>query len=84
MLGEIVTGCFDRAKAQQMSEGYIKLEHGFATITLPGIDVSFHSRYRWAGVMPFRVYLCNVFFPEALLTNFRRSFQKDSRCPTQT
>jgi Domain of unknown function (DUF1729) len=26
MLGDIVTGCFDRAKAQQMSEGYIKLK----------------------------------------------------------
>jgi fatty acid synthase subunit beta len=54
MLGDIVTECFDRAKAQQKSEGYIKLERGFATIPLPGIDVPFHSRYLWAGVMPFR------------------------------
>jgi fatty acid synthase subunit alpha, fungi type len=43
MLGDIVTECFDRAKAQQMSEGYIKLERGFATIPLPEIDVPFHS-----------------------------------------
>ena len=26
MLGDIVTECFDRAKVQQMSKGYIKLE----------------------------------------------------------
>jgi fatty acid synthase subunit alpha len=74
MLGDIVTECFDRAKAQQMSEGYIKLERGFATIPLPGIDVPFHSRYLWAGVMPFRACMCNVFLPDALLMNFRRSF----------
>jgi fatty acid synthase subunit beta len=24
---------------------------------LPRIDVPFHSRYLWAGVMPFRAYL---------------------------
>jgi fatty acid synthase subunit alpha, fungi type len=49
MLGDILTECFDRVKAQQMSEGYIKLERGFATIPLPGIDVLFHSRYLRAG-----------------------------------
>jgi fatty acid synthase subunit alpha len=54
MLGDIVLECFDRAKEQQRVEGYIKLERGFATIPLPGIDVPFHSRYLWAGVMPFR------------------------------
>jgi fatty acid synthase subunit alpha, fungi type len=74
MLGDVVTKCFDRAKAQQMSKGYIKLERGFATIPLPGIDVPFHSRYLWAGVMPFRACTCNVFLPDALLTNFRRPF----------
>ncbi|KAH9950013.1 fatty acid synthase [Amylocystis lapponica] len=57
MLGDIVDSCFTRAKEQQKAEGYIKLERGFATIPLPGIDVPFHSRYLWAGVMPFRAYL---------------------------
>ncbi|KAJ7769033.1 fatty acid synthase, partial [Mycena olivaceomarginata] len=42
--------------AKQKAEGHIKLERGFATIPLPGIDVPFHSRYLWAGVMPFRAY----------------------------
>ena len=54
MLADIVKSCNDKAKEQQASEGYIKLERGFATIPLPGIDVPFHSRYLWAGVMPFR------------------------------
>ncbi|KAF8206176.1 fatty acid synthase [Mycena galopus ATCC 62051] len=31
------------ATEQQVAEGYIKLERGFATIPLPGIDVPFHS-----------------------------------------
>lgn len=53
MLGDIVTECFERAKDQQKAEGYIKLERGFATIPLPGIDVPFHSRYLWAAVMSF-------------------------------
>ncbi|GBE85483.1 hypothetical protein SCP_0706700 [Sparassis crispa] len=57
MLGEIINSCFTRAKDQQKAEGYIKLERGFATIPLPGIDVPFHSCYLWAGVMPFRAYL---------------------------
>ncbi|KAH7913599.1 hypothetical protein BJ138DRAFT_606981 [Hygrophoropsis aurantiaca] len=57
MLGDIVSESFNRAKEQQQAEGYIKLERGFATIPLPGIDVPFHSRYLWAGVMPFRAYL---------------------------
>jgi len=54
MLGDIVKGCFERAQELKKAEGYIKLERGFATIPLPGIDVPFHSRYLWAGVMPFR------------------------------
>lgn len=54
MLGDIVKSCHERALEQQVAEGYIKLERGFATIPLPGIDVPFHSRYLWAGVMPFR------------------------------
>ena len=54
MLGEIIDSCYAKAKQLRESEGYIKLERGFATIPLPGIDVPFHSRYLWAGVMPFR------------------------------
>ncbi|PCH42040.1 fatty acid synthase [Wolfiporia cocos MD-104 SS10] len=57
MLREIIDSCFTKAKEQQQAEGHIKLERGFATIPLPGIDVPFHSRYLWAGVMPFRAYL---------------------------
>ena len=54
MLGEIVANCVEKALAQQVEQGQIVLERGFATIPLPGIDVPFHSRYLWAGVMPFR------------------------------
>lgn len=54
MLGDIITECNQRALDQQKSQGYIILERGFATIPLPGIDVPFHSRYLWAGVLPFR------------------------------
>ncbi|KAF9504306.1 hypothetical protein BS47DRAFT_1308362 [Hydnum rufescens UP504] len=55
MLQEIVDNCIKAARQKQEADnGYIVLEHGFATIPLPGIDVPFHSRYLWAGVMPFR------------------------------
>jgi fatty acid synthase subunit beta len=55
MLREIVASCFKRAQElEKEHDGHIKLERGFATIPLPGIDVPFHSRYLWAGVMPFR------------------------------
>jgi len=54
MLSEIIKECFARATEQQEKDGYITLDRGFATIPLPGIDVPFHSRYLWAGVMPFR------------------------------
>lgn len=54
MLGEIIDECHKSSLEKQKTEGYIKLERGFATIPLPGIDVPFHSRYLWAGVMPFR------------------------------
>ncbi|KAF9532470.1 fatty acid synthase [Crepidotus variabilis] len=66
MLGDIVKSCFQKAQDQQKSEGYIKLERGFATIPLPGIDVPFHSRYLWAGVMPFRAYLSKKINPAHL------------------
>lgn len=54
MLGEIIKSCHEKSVEQQKTYGYINLERGFATIPLPGIDVPFHSRYLWAGVMPFR------------------------------
>jgi fatty acid synthase subunit beta len=54
MLTDIVKSCYQRALDQQKAEGHLKLDRGFATIPLPGIDVPFHSRYLWAGVMPFR------------------------------
>ena len=54
MLREIVDNCYKKAQELQQRDGYIKLERGFATIPLPGIDVPFHSRYLWAGVLPFR------------------------------
>ncbi|BGP33270.1 fatty acid synthase alpha subunit Lsd1 [Rhodotorula toruloides] len=56
-LCEIVDECFQKARDLQAKTGFITLERGFATIPLPGIDVPFHSRYLWAGVMPFRTYL---------------------------
>jgi fatty acid synthase subunit alpha len=54
MLGQVLEESYAKAQAKQKAEGHIKLERGFATIPLPGIDVPFHSRYLWAGVMPFR------------------------------
>ena len=53
-MNEIVANCLEKALQQQKEQGYIILERGYATIPLPGIDVPFHSRYLWAGVMPFR------------------------------
>ena len=61
MLTDIVKSCLEKAREQQKAEGYLKLERGFATIPLPGIDVPFHSRYLWAGVMPFRACEYNPF-----------------------
>ena len=58
MLGEIVDSSFKKAQELQQQEGYIKLERGFATIPLPGIDVPFHSRYLCAGVLPCRACKC--------------------------
>ena len=58
MLNDIVANALDRAQEQKKEQGYITLERGFATIPLPGIDVPFHSRYLWAGVMPFRACKC--------------------------
>ncbi|KAG6913257.1 hypothetical protein DXG01_008364 [Tephrocybe rancida] len=66
MLGDIVKECFAKASEQQKAEGYIKLERGFATTSLPGIDVPFHSRYLWAGVAPLRAYLSKKINPTHL------------------
>jgi hypothetical protein len=64
MLFEIIDECHQKSLAQQELQGHITLERGFATIPLPGIDVPFHSRYLWAGVMPFRAceYLFSLVF----------------------
>ncbi|THV02954.1 hypothetical protein K435DRAFT_852388 [Dendrothele bispora CBS 962.96] len=66
MLTDIVNECHARALDQQKAEGHIRLERGFATIPLPGIDVPFHSRYLWAGIMPFRTYLSKKINPTHL------------------
>jgi len=54
MLGDIIKSCFGSAQENQKKDGYIVLEQGFGATPLPGIDVPFHFRYLWAGVMPFR------------------------------
>ncbi|KAF5337910.1 hypothetical protein D9758_013124 [Tetrapyrgos nigripes] len=69
MLTDIIKECHGRALEQKKAEGHIQLERGFATIPLPGIDVPFHSRYLWAGVMPFRTYLSKKINPEHLNPN---------------
>ena len=71
MLGDIVKSCHQKAKEQEQSDGgYIKLDRGFATIPLPGIDVPFHSRYLWAGVMPFRACQLTKFLFRYYLSHF--------------
>jgi fatty acid synthase subunit alpha len=61
MLQEIIDECHKTARELQKVQGHITLERGFATIPLPGIDVPFHSRYLWAGVLPFRACKCSVY-----------------------
>jgi fatty acid synthase subunit beta len=56
-LAEIIDGAWDMAVEKEKKDGAVILERGFATIPLPGIDVPFHSRYLWPGVMSFRNYL---------------------------
>nr|GAT45850.1 predicted protein [Mycena chlorophos] len=50
-LGDITEQCFARAQE------HIKLERGYATKPLPGMNVPFRSCYLWAGILPFRAYL---------------------------
>jgi fatty acid synthase subunit alpha, fungi type len=73
MLAEIIDESYSKAEALQKAEGYIVLERGFATIPLPGIDVPFHSRYLWAGVLPFRA--CTLTF--ILLTHDTHCYPLD-------
>jgi fatty acid synthase subunit alpha len=59
MLQEIVHNSFEVVKKQKVVQGsYITLEHGIATIPLPGIDIPYHTpihpRYLWGGLLPFR------------------------------
>ena len=79
MLGDIIIECFEHAKAQQKAEVYIKLERGFATILLPGIDVPFHTCYLWADVMPFRAckHISTSIPSQIIERHIDRSFQKD-------
>lgn len=62
-LAEIIDGCYDMAKEKEAADGGVTLERGFATIPLPGIDVPFHSRYLWPGVLSFRNYLIKKIDP---------------------
>lgn len=62
MLGLVLEESYAKAQVKQKAEGYIRLERGFATVPLPGIDVPFHSRYLWAGVMPFRACMPRFLF----------------------
>lgn len=62
-LGEIIDGCYDMAREKEAKDGGVNLERGFATIPLPGIDVPFHSRYLWPGVLSFRNYLIKKIDP---------------------
>jgi len=51
------TGLF-WAVERQKAEGYIKLERGFVTISLPGIDEPFDACYLGAGGIPLLCSLC--------------------------
>lgn len=62
-LAEIIEGCWDMVLEKEKTDGAVILERGFSTIPLPGIDVPFHSRYLWPGVMAFRNYLVKKIDP---------------------
>ncbi|KIR78245.1 fatty acid synthase subunit beta, fungi type [Cryptococcus gattii EJB2] len=65
-LAEIIEGCWDMMKKKEEKDGSVILDRGFATIPLPGIDVPFHSRYLWPGVLSFRNYLVKKIDPSQL------------------
>ncbi|WVQ81978.1 hypothetical protein IAT38_004105 [Cryptococcus sp. DSM 104549] len=65
-LAEIIEGCWDLMVEKEKKDGAVILDRGFATIPLPGIDVPFHSRYLWPGVVAFRNYLVKKIDPAQL------------------
>ena len=65
-LAEIIDGCWDMMLEKEKEAGHVVLERGFATIPLPDIDVPFHSRYLWPGVLSFRNYLYKKIDPTQL------------------
>ncbi|ODO06611.1 hypothetical protein I350_03968 [Cryptococcus amylolentus CBS 6273] len=65
-LAEIIDGCWELMEEKEKKDGSVILDRGFATIPLPGIDVPFHSRYLWPGVMSFRNYLVKKIDPSQL------------------
>jgi hypothetical protein len=66
-LGQIIDQSYAGAKELEIkSGGFITLQRGTATIPLSGIDVPFHSRYLWAGVLPFRTQLVKKLDPDRL------------------
>lgn len=65
-LTEIIDGCWSQMEEKAKEAGQVVLERGFATIPLPGIDVPFHSRYLWPGVLSFRNYLSKKINPAQL------------------
>ena len=52
----------NKIEKAKKENGFFELQRGFATIPLPGIDVPFHSRYLWAGVMPFRACAFSFYY----------------------
>lgn len=62
-LSEMIGEALEKTKAKQAKGGRIKLERGFATVPLPGIDVPFHSSFLLSGVAPFRTYLAKKINP---------------------
>src|SRR5258706_2183495 len=81
MLDQVLDESYAKAQVKQKAEGYIRLERGFATIPLSGIDVPFHSRYLWAGVMPFRA--CMPTFIPPLVHHCSPNFQISPRSSIQ-
>lgn len=61
-LSEMIGEALEKTRAKQQ-QGRIKLERGFATVPLPGIDVPFHSSFLLSGVAPFRTYLAKKINP---------------------
>ncbi|KAH9971264.1 hypothetical protein BGW80DRAFT_1113806, partial [Lactifluus volemus] len=56
MLKDIVNNCYDHASKSKRPK-VILCMNAVSSPSLAGIDVPFHSRYLWSGVMPFRAYL---------------------------